>query len=90
MGVGFLNAHSLVINEIDADSPGADIAEFIELYSVTPNLSLDGNALVLFNGSGDASYAAYDLDGQSTDANGYFFISDSGVTGVSVTFSSSS
>lgn len=42
MGVGFLNAQTLVINEIDADSPGADTAEFIELYSSTPNLALDG------------------------------------------------
>ena len=33
VGVGFLNAQTLVINEIDPDSPGADTAEFIELYS---------------------------------------------------------
>ena len=89
MGMGFLNAQTLVINEIDPDSPGADTAEFIELYSSTPNLALDGYALVLFNGGGDASYAAYDLDGQSTDANGYFVIGDSGVVGVSITLLSS-
>jgi hypothetical protein len=90
MGISFLNAQKIVINEIDADSPGADTAEFIELYSSTPNLALDGYVLVLFNGADDASYAAYDLDGYSTDANGFFVIGDSGVNGVSFTFSSSS
>ena len=90
MGISFLNAQSLVINEIESDSPGADEAEFIELYSTTPNTSLDGYVLVLFNGGDDASYAAYDLDGYSTDANGYFVIGDSGVTGVMEVFSSSS
>lgn len=90
MGMGFLNAQTLVINEIDPDTPGTDMAEFIELYSSTPNLALDGYALVLFNGDDDASYASYDLDGQSTDANGYFVIGDSGVIGASVTFSSPS
>jgi hypothetical protein len=90
MGISFLNAQTIVINEIDADSPGADTAEFIELYSSTPNLALDGYVLVLFNGADDASYAAYDLDGYSTDVNGFFVIGDSGVNGVSFTFSSSS
>ena len=89
MGMGFLNAQSLVINELDADTPGTDTAEFIELYSSTPNLALDGYALVLFNGGDDASYAAYDLDGYSTDSSGYFVIGDSGVTGVSITLLSS-
>ena len=89
MGMGFLNAQTLVINEIDPDSPGPDTAEFIELYSSTPNLALDGYALVLFNGGDDASYASYDLEGQSTDANGYFVIGDSGVVGVSITLLSS-
>ena len=80
----------LYINEIESDSPGTDDAEFIELYSASPNTNLDGYVLVLFNGSDDASYAAYDLDGYSTDANGYFIIGDSGVTGVMKVFSSSS
>ena len=90
MGISFLSAQTLVINEIESDSPGADDAEFIELYSTTPNTNLDGYVLVLFNGNGDNSYAAYDLDGYSTDANGYFVIGDSGVTGVMEVFSSSS
>ena len=76
MGMGFLNAQTLVINEIDPDSPGADTAEFIELYSSTPNLALDGYALVLFNGGEDPSYAASYLDGQSTYANAYLVYCD--------------
>lgn len=90
MGISFLSAQTLVINEIESDSPGTDDAEFIELYSTSPNTNLDGYVLVLFNGNGDNSYAAYDLDGYSTDANGYFVIGDSGVTGVMEVFSSSS
>ncbi len=30
--------------------------------------------LVFFNGNGDVSYQAFDLDGQSLDANGYFIL----------------
>jgi len=89
LGVGILSAQTLIINEVDADRPGADNAEFVELYSSTPRFPLDGYALVLFNGSNDASYASYDLDGSSTDSNGYFFIGDSGVIGVSETLNSS-
>lgn len=88
-GLGFLNALTLVINELDADNPGLDTAGFIELFSSTPNIALDGHALVLFNGNDDASYAAYDLDGFSTNANGYFVLGDSGVTGISITLNSS-
>ncbi len=89
IGMGLLNAQSLVINELDADTPGTDTAEFIELFSSSPNQSLEGYVLVLFNGADDASYAAYDLDGFSTDSNGYFVVGDSGVTGISITLNSS-
>ena len=66
----------LVINEVDADTPGTDDAEFIELYDGgVGNVPLDGYVVVLFNGSDDQSYTpAFDLDGQSTDANGFFVI----------------
>lgn len=60
----------LVINEIDADNPGSDVREFVELKSSTPNFSLNGYVLVFFNESNTASYYAYDLDGFTTDANG--------------------
>lgn len=84
-----LFSQSVVISEIDSDSPGTDTAEFIELYSSTPSFSLDGYVLVLFNGSDDASYASYDLDGFTTNSNGYFIVGDSGVTGASITLNSS-
>ncbi len=65
----------ILINELDADSPGTDAAEFIELYDGGSGMtSLNGLVLVLYNGSNDLSYLAFDLDGQSTDANGYFVL----------------
>ena len=74
---------SLIINEVDADTPGTDSEEFIELYDGGEgNKALDGFVVVLYNGNGDASYAAYDLDGYSTDENGYFVIGNPGVLNV--------
>jgi hypothetical protein len=67
-----------VINEVDADTPGTDTLEFIEIFW-TPNTALDGYVVVLFNGSSDISYGAYDLDGFSTDANGFFILGNSAV-----------
>ncbi len=65
----------ILINEVDADTPGTDYAEFVELYDGgAGNTALDGLVVVLFNGSDDASYIAADLDGQMTDANGYFVL----------------
>jgi hypothetical protein len=66
----------VVINEIDPDTPGSDVLEFVELKSATPNFSLNGYVLVFFNAgssapySNSASYFAMDLDGYTTDING--------------------
>lgn len=64
----------VVINELDADTPGTDTLEFIELKSATPNFPLDGYVLVFFNGltagTGTSSYYAIDLDNYVTDING--------------------
>ena len=66
---------AVVINEFDADQDGTDTQEFIELYDGgTGNLPLDGLIVVLFNGNGDTSYATIDLNGQSTDANGFLVL----------------
>lgn len=69
-----------VINEIDPDQSGSDTAEFVEI-KWTPNTALDGMVIVMYNGSDDASYAAYDLDGQTTDANGFFVLGSTNVAG---------
>ncbi len=71
---------SLIVNEVDSDTPGTDEAEFVELYDGgVGNTTLDGKVVVFYNGSTDLSYAAYDLDGFSTDANGYFLLGNAGV-----------
>ena len=66
---------SIVINEVDADQASTDSAEFVELYDGgVGNTPLDGLTLVFFNGNGDVSYQAFDLDGYSTSADGYFVL----------------
>jgi hypothetical protein len=78
--IGFLPAartpaQTMLINEIDADQSGTDSSEFIELYDGgTGNVSLDGYVIVFYNGSNDLSYRAIDLDGNATNAQGYFVI----------------
>ena len=69
---------TIYINEVDADQAGTDTGEFVELYG-TPNTSLNGYTLVLFNGNDDLSYAAYGLDGYSLDENGFFVLGNSAV-----------
>ena len=44
--------------------------------NILPTHALDGHVVVLFNGAGDISYAAYDLRGKTTDANGLFIIAN--------------
>lgn len=73
----------ILINEIDADNPGTDSVEFIELFDGgVGNTSLDGLVLVLYNGNGDAVYDAIDLDGFATDANGFFVVGSANVPNV--------
>ncbi|MEL6477685.1 MAG: ExeM/NucH family extracellular endonuclease [Pseudomonadota bacterium] len=71
------------INEVDADTPGSDMAEFIEIFDGgIGNLALDGLSVVLYNGSDDRSYNAFDLDGFTTNADGFFVIGNPGVENV--------
>jgi len=71
--VPIAGAQSIVINEIDADQAGTDAAEFVELFDGgVGNTDLSGQVLVFYNGSSDTSYQAFDLDGMSTNAMGYF------------------
>ncbi|MBU1074425.1 lamin tail domain-containing protein, partial [bacterium] len=77
--IGAVSAQAAVlINEVDADTPGTDMLEFIELYG-TPNEALDGLVVVMYNGNGDVSYGAYDLDGFTLDANGFFLLGNTDV-----------
>lgn len=85
----FISAMSIgqvvVINEVDSNTPSTDDKEIIELKSSTPNFSLTGYVLVLFNGSdngGDSSYFTLDLDGFATDINGIFMLGSNGVSPV--------
>jgi len=87
----------IVINETDADTPSTDILEFIELYDGgVGNVSLDNLAIIFFNGSDDQSYNisphanGIDLDGYSTDANGYFVLGNSGVSAANLNFNNNS
>ena len=71
--VSTISYSQVFINELDSDTPSVDDREFIELKSTTPNFSLDGYVLVLFNGTGtlaNLSYYVIDLDGLTTDING--------------------
>ena len=81
----------VMINEVDADTPGTDAAEFVELYDGgIGNTPLDGMVVVFYDGTttgtGNQSYVAFDLDGYSTDANGYFTMGNPGVAGASLLF----
>lgn len=83
--VTYTTQAQIVINELDSDTPSTDTMEFIELKSDTPEMSLDGFVLVLFNGStsgNDSSYFTLDLDGFTTDINGIFLISNNDVSPV--------
>jgi len=80
-------AENVIINELDSDTPSTDAAEFVELYDGgVGNTSLTGLVVVFYNGSTDTSYRTINLDGFSTNAQGYFTIGNLGVPGVDLTF----
>lgn len=82
-----VNAQTVIINELDSDTPSTDELEFVELYDGgVGNTSLTGLVLVFYNGSNDQSYAAFDLDGRFTDANGYFVLGNAAVANVDFVF----
>lgn len=83
--LAFTSKAQVVINELDTDTESTDTEEFIELLTDTPEYSLDGLVLVLFNGSAsgnDSSYFALDLDGLVSDVNGIVLIGNNGVSPV--------
>ena len=72
-----LTSFGQTINEIDPDQTGTDTAEFIEI-KWTPNTSLNGYIVVLFNGSSDTSYDTIDLATATTDADGLYVMFPTG------------
>jgi hypothetical protein len=65
----------IFINELDADTPGIDNKEFVEIRTLSPNTSLNGYILVFFNGNpasstANLSYYTIDLSNITTDING--------------------
>ncbi len=74
---------SLFINEVDVETPGIDDREFIELYDGgRGGVSLDGLSLLLFSDHDQRAYASFDLQGQQTDANGYFLLGGGALAGI--------
>jgi hypothetical protein len=88
---GLLSAQGVVINELDADQPGADSTEFVELYGPS-GTSLDGYVLVFFNGGdpSNASYQAVDLSGSVIPSSGYFVIGNVHVSNVNIVINDNS
>ena len=65
----------ILINEIDADTPRTDVAEFVELFDGgSGETDLSAYVLVFFNGNKDTVYRAFDLDGSMTNKKGYFVL----------------
>jgi hypothetical protein len=84
ININVITIANVVINELNADNPGgADTQEFIEFYGDV-NAALDGLVMVFYDGASGVSYAAYDLDGYATDANGFFVMGDAAATAVSL------
>ena len=74
-GGGEGDAPTVLINEVDSDQASTDTAEFVELSDGgVGGTDLSGLTLVLFNGSNDLSYGAFDLDGQVTGDDGFFVL----------------
>jgi hypothetical protein len=72
----------LIINEVDYDQPGTDMAEFIEIYNPTGlDVDLTGIVIYLVNGSGNVVYDTVDLSTSGTlPAGGYLVVAGSMVT----------
>ena len=70
-------AQGFRINEVDAQTAGTDVAEFVEIFNAAGAVSLSGHALVFFNGSNNTEYQVFDLGNVpdvgalTTDANGF-------------------
>ena len=74
-GMTFSSHAAIIINEIDYDQPGADTAEFIELFNTgTSDTSLNNYSIDLINQNASSVYRSIDLSGFKITANDYFVI----------------
>lgn len=72
--------HTLLINEINADTPGEDTSEFVELYHTSGQTApLDGYYLVFYNGNGNQAYKVLNLQGKATNSRGFFLVGSASV-----------
>ncbi|MCS6797479.1 MAG: hypothetical protein NZ898_02930 [Myxococcota bacterium] len=67
----------LLVNEVDANTPGEDREEYVELATGVPGVRMEGYVLVLFNGASDTIYASYDVSGMANDT-GLLLVARSG------------
>lgn len=80
-----LASAQITINEIRIDQPSTDTDEFVELLG-PPGMSLDGLSYVVIGDSGTGAQAngrldmAFDLTGNSINANGFFTIAETNMT----------
>ncbi|XP_066267612.1 mucin-2-like [Branchiostoma lanceolatum] len=75
LAVAQLTSSAIIINEINADDPGTDYNEFVELHNTgNETVAMDTYTLVLYNGYGNVAYDVIRLTGQSIPAYGYFVI----------------
>ncbi|XP_078519067.1 uncharacterized protein LOC144784272 [Lissotriton helveticus] len=73
--------HQLLINEVNADNPGLDTSEFVELYHTSGRkVPLDGYFVVFYNGKFNTAYKVLNLNGFFTDERGFFLVGSSTVT----------
>jgi hypothetical protein len=73
---------TVVINEIDYNQPGADSAEFVEIFNAgASSVSFDGVSLELVNGGVNppAPYDTVDLTGQTLPAGHYLVVAAASV-----------
>ncbi|KAJ7305772.1 hypothetical protein JRQ81_010138 [Phrynocephalus forsythii] len=71
---------TFLINEVNADNPGDDAQEYLELYhSSGQQVLLDGYSVVLYNGNGNTAYYVKDLSGLSTDDKGFLLLGSQAV-----------
>ncbi|XP_063171291.1 uncharacterized protein LOC134505497 isoform X2 [Candoia aspera] len=71
---------TLLINEVNADNPGEDTMEYLELYHISgQRVALDRYHVVFYNGKGNMAYQVINLSGFFTDDQGFLLIGSGSV-----------